>query len=183
MLPILSIPFHCPWQKIASKQTAVGCSCKQNAVMSMRNYHSNNTASFFLCNRSTTASLCISDHKNYCEMGSRTWTRQCLRRGEGGGGVRCSLLHAPSALTLHCSTLILNLSVMYTSYTYKILLCAECVPVGETCVASGAPTPSLLQISQRASICQAAEVVNRGCRNGKKKNSECPIRPTMAVGG
>ena len=23
----------------------------------------------------------------------------------------------------------------------------------------------------------------RGCRNEAKKNSECPIRPTMAVGG
>ena len=23
----------------------------------------------------------------------------------------------------------------------------------------------------------------RGCRNGKKKNLECPIRPTMAAGG
>ena len=30
MLPILGIPFHYPWLKIGSKQTALGCSCKQS---------------------------------------------------------------------------------------------------------------------------------------------------------
>ena len=37
------------------------------------------------------------------------------------------------------------------------------------------------QVVQGTSPLDAALV--RGCRNEKKKNSECPIRPTMAVGG
>ena len=31
--------------------------------------------------------------------------------------------------------------------------------------------------------CQPAPPPSRGCRNEKKKNSERPIRPTMAAGG
>ena len=55
---------HQPWVKIISKETALGCSCKQKVGMSRRNYHKHDLAPFSPCNRSTTASRCICDHEN-----------------------------------------------------------------------------------------------------------------------
>ena len=47
MLPILSIPVHYPLRlKITSKQTALGCRCKQNVGMSRRKYHKHDPAPF-----------------------------------------------------------------------------------------------------------------------------------------
>jgi hypothetical protein len=64
MLPILSILFHYPWLTITSKQTALGCSCKQNIGMSRRNYQTHDPAPLSLYHRTTTESRYISDHKN-----------------------------------------------------------------------------------------------------------------------
>ena len=94
MLPILSIPFHYPWLKITSKQTAWGCSCKQNVGMSRRNYHKHDPAPLFLCIRSTTGSCYTSDHKNHGHKkpgkrqsdGLPCLDKAVLVQGRGGGG-------------------------------------------------------------------------------------------------
>ena len=78
--------------EIISKQTALGCSCKQNVGMSRSNYHKHDTAPFCLYNRSITASRYISDHRDRSQKkpgkrrldGSRAWTSRCLRKGGGG---------------------------------------------------------------------------------------------------
>ena len=96
MLPILSILFHYPWLTITSKQTALGCSCKQNVSMSRRNYDRHDPAPLFLCNRSTTASRCISNNRNPGQKkpgkrrseGLPCLDKAVLAQGGGGGKVR-----------------------------------------------------------------------------------------------
>ena len=46
------------------KTDSIGLGCKLNIVMSRRTYHKHDPAPVSLCNRTTTASHYISDHKN-----------------------------------------------------------------------------------------------------------------------
>ena len=84
---------HEPWLIFTSKQTALGCSYKQNGGMSRRNYHKHDPAPLSLYNRGTTASGYISDRKNRGSEKSRKTAarrvpcldKQVLARGGGGG--------------------------------------------------------------------------------------------------
>ena len=118
MLPFLNIPFHSPWLTITSKQTALGCRCQQNVGMSRRNHHKHDPTAPFLCNRSTTASHYISDHKNHGQKTPgkrRSGGPPCLGKAvlaQGGAGYHQSntpqasstklrdtlCLHVPTAL-------------------------------------------------------------------------------------
>ena len=79
-----------PWPKITSKQTALGCSAKQNVVMSRRRCHKHESAPLSLYNRNTAASFLTTktvvrrNEKNNSQTGCHASTSPYLHTVGGG---------------------------------------------------------------------------------------------------
>ena len=67
-------------------------------------------------------------------------------------------------------------------YTRARGLSAPCSPICMPIPSARVPTDELAQ-ARGGGVTDLTPLVIRGCRKGEKKNSECPIRPTMAAGG